>query len=159
VTRAWYGILASAPVLSYGALTVSAAPARAASTITAQVTNLLAVAGPATVLLLVNGQAVDAQVVSLAASGTATVTFRHVFDSAGSYTVAVGSQTATAAIAEPPVDPLVYGLGIGLLVVGLAVGAVVGIMISRRRKRPPAMGMEKEETKPADEELPPEENL
>jgi len=160
VTRAWYGILASAPVLSYGSLTVAAAPARSASTITVQVTNLLAVAGAATVVLLVNGQAVDAQVVSLAASGTAPVTFRHVFDAAGSYTVAVGSQTATAAIAEPPIEVWVLALAGGLLVVGLAVGAVVGRMMSRRRKRPPTTtGMEKEETKPADEELPPEENL
>jgi len=107
----------------------------------------------------VNGQAVDAQVVSIDASATKPVTFRHVFDSAGGYTVAVGSQTATAAISEQPIEVWVLALAGGLLVAGLAIGAVVGRMMSRRGKRPPAMGMEKEETKPADEELPPEENL
>jgi len=158
VTRAWYGILASAPVLSYASLAVTPALAGSASTITIAVTNQLAVAGPATVVLLVNGQAVDAQVVNLAASGSATVTFKRVFDTAGTYSVAVGDQTASTTISAPPQDLTVYAVGGGLLVVGLAIGAVVGLMMSRRRKRPPGMEM-KEETKPSEEELPPEENL
>lgn len=159
VTRAWYGILASAPVLSYASLAVTPAFAGSASTITLTVTNQLAVAGPATVVLLVNGQAVDAQAVNLAASGSATVTFKHVFDSAGTYSVAVGDQTTSATITDKPQDLTVYAVGGGLLVVGLALGAVVGLMMSRRGKRPPAMEMGKEETKPSEEELPPEENL
>lgn len=160
VIRAWYGILASAPVLSYASLTVTPAAAGSASTISVQVTNLLAVAGPATVVLLVNGQAVDAQAITLAASASATVTFKHVFDSAGSYAVAVGDQTATASIAAAPGPDLTtaYALGGGLLVVGLAVGAAIGILMSRRRKRPPAAEAmkEEEETKPSEEELPTE---
>jgi ABC-type transport system substrate-binding protein len=159
VTRAWYGILASAPVLSYASLAVAKDFAGSVSTITLTVTNQLAVAGPATVVLLVNGQAVDAQVVNLAASGSATVTFKHVFDTAGTYAVAVGDQTASTTIDPRPQDLTVYAVGGGLLVVGLALGAVVGLMMSRRRKRPPAMEMGKEETRPSEEELPPEENL
>ena len=98
--------------------------------------------------------------VTIAASGTATVTFKHVFDSAGSYTIGVGDQSTTASVvaAPGPDNTLAYALGGGLLVVGLAIGAVVGIMMSRRRKRPPTMAKE-DESKLADEELPPEENL
>jgi len=161
VTRAWYGILASAPVLSYASLAVTPAFAGAASTVTVSVTNVLPVGGAATVVLLVNGQAVDAQAITIGASGTATVTFKHVFDSAGSYTVAVGDQTATTAVsaAPGPDQTTTYALAGGLLVVGLAVGAVVGLMMSRRKKGPPPMEASKDDMKPADEELPSEENL
>ena len=73
--------------------------------------------------------------------------------------MAVGDQAASTVITAPPQDLTVYAVGGGLLVVGLALGAVVGLMMSRRRKRPPAMEMGKEETRPSEEELPPEENL
>ncbi|TLZ46196.1 MAG: hypothetical protein E6K19_01210 [Methanobacteriota archaeon] len=152
VIRAWYGIFASAPVLSYGALTVTPGPAGAASTISVPVTNQLAVGGESTVVLLVGGQAVAAQAITIGPSATMTVTFQHVFAQAGSYTVGVGDKTATASIGGPDMTTT-YALAGGLLAVGLAVGAVVGIIMSRRGKRPPGM------KKPADEELTPEDNL
>lgn len=152
VVRAWYGIVASRPVLTYSALSMTTARAAGQpSTITVTATNTLTVAGPATVTLIVDGVAVASKVITIAASGTQTVTFDHVFATAGDHTFAVGSQSGTAAIAAPPTVGFVeaYGLGLGLLVVGLALGAVVGLVLARRGK-PPAMPstMAEEEIKP-----------
>src|SRR5205807_1380556 len=74
------------------------------------------------------------------AGASQTVTFDQVFTAAGDHTVAVGTQSATATIAAPPVQGFVeaYGLSIGLLVAGLAVGAVVGIILARRGRPPGA---------------------
>jgi len=163
VIRAWYGVLAAAPVLSYSGLTVTAKQAGQASDIAVTVTNQLAVSGTATVTLMVGGQAVSAQEVSFGPSESKTVTFRYVFTQAGDFSVAVGDQTVTASIPAPPppsVDIAVYALAFGLLVVGLVVGAVVGLFMARRGKKPPtAVEEPTEETKPAEEELGPEEKL
>ncbi len=157
VTRAWYGILASAPVLSYASLSVTPAAAGSASTVTVQVTNTLPVAGPANVFLQVGGSTVAAQSITIGASATQTVTFSYVFTQAGSHDVAVGSQSVTTSIpaAPGPDNTLAYGLGGGLLVVGIAVGAAVGIMMSRR-KRPPKTS---KEGQASEEELSSDENL
>ena len=163
IIRAWYGVLASGPVLAYSALTVTPKQAGQASDIVVTATNQLPISGTATVTLMVGGQTAMAQEVAFAASESKTVTFRYVFTQAGDFSVAVGGQTGTASIPAapaPPVDVLVYALSIGLLVVGLVVGAVVGMMMARRGKKPPT-GMEEpmEQAKPAEEELGPEEKL
>jgi ABC-type transport system substrate-binding protein len=147
VIRAWFGVLASGPVLEYQTITVAPAPAGQASRVTVTVHNLLPVAGTATVQLLVDGTAQAAKVVSVAADGTATVTFDYVFGAAGNYQVTVGTQSTTAAVPAAPGPDLVssLGLGVGLLVVGLAVGAVVGILLGRRGKKPPMMEEQKGE--------------
>jgi hypothetical protein len=158
VTRVWYGVMASAPVLSYGALTVTPGFAGKASTIAVPVTNQLSVPGTATVVLLVGGQAVAAQQISIGASAATTVTFQYVFAQPGSYALTVGDETATATIAAESADnTFAYAVGGGLLVVGLAAGAVVGILMARRGKRPPGMG--KDGSKPSEEEMTPEDNL
>jgi len=157
IARAWYGIMASPPVLSYGAPSITAKAAGEASTITVQVTNQVPVAGTTTVLLTVDGAVVAAQTISIGASASQTVTFQYVFANPGDYQVGVGGQTATASIqaAVKPVDILTaYGIPIGLLVVGLVVGAAVGLMLRKRGKRPPGTEM-----KATEEELGPEENL
>jgi len=157
VTRAWYGILASAPVLSYASLSVAPAAAGSASTMTVQVTNTLPVAGPANVFLQVDGSTVAVQSITIGASATQTVTFSYVFTQSGSHDVAVGSESATTSIpaAAGPDNTLAYALGGGLLVVGIAVGAAIGIMMGRRR-RPPKMS---KEGQASEEELPSDENL
>ena len=157
ITRAWYGILATAPVLSYASLSVTPVAAGSASTVTVQVTNTLPVAGPANVFLQVDGSTVAAQSITIGASATQTVTFSYVFTQSGSHDVAVGSQSATASIpaAPGPDNTLAYALGGGLLVVGIAVGAAVGIMMSRR-KRPPKTS---KEGQASEEELSSDENL
>src|SRR5207253_2072629 len=53
IARAWYGIMASPPVLSYATPTVTANAAGTASTISVVVTNQVPVAGTTTVLLTV----------------------------------------------------------------------------------------------------------
>ncbi len=153
VVRAWYGIVASRPVLSYGALTVSPGRVGDKSTISLSVTNTLTVAGPATVTLLIDGVAVASKDITIGAGASQTVTFDQVFTTAGDHTVAVGTQSATATIAAPPVQGFVeaYGLSIGLLVAGLAVGAVVGIILARRGRPPAAQAtMAEEEMKPGE---------
>jgi ABC-type transport system substrate-binding protein len=159
--RAWYGIMVAQPVLSYATPAVTKDYAGKPSTITVTVTNTLAVAGNATVLLLVGGQAVAAQVISIGALASQPVTFSYVFASAGDYQVTVGDKTTAVTIqAQPPV-PLgfleSYGWIVGL-VAGLVVGAIVGwVLLSRRGKKPPAMEASKEEdTKPSEEELGPD---
>jgi len=154
IVRAWYGIVASRPVLSYGTLTVNPGRVGDKSTISLSVTNTLTVAGPATVTLLVDGVAVASKDITIGAGASQTVTFDQVFTTAGEHTVAVGTQSATAAIAAPPVQGFVeaYGLSIGLLVAGLAVGAVVGIILARRGRPPGAVQatMAEEEMKPGE---------
>jgi len=161
VLRAWYGVLATAPVLSYASLAVTEQPAGQATEITVSVTNTLAVAGTTTVVLLVNGQAVAAQQITIGASATQTVRFRHVFDQAGDYQVAVGSQSATATVPAPTVVGAdfvaTYGLGLALLVVGLIVGVVIGMFLKGRGKKPSPMRELGEKMAPAEEELAPTE--
>jgi len=160
--RGWYGYVASPPVVTYGTPTVDAKVAGTASTITASVTNTLAVAGSAPVTLYVDAAAVATQTVNLTSLGTATVTFTYVFATAGPHTVAVGTSSTTASIPPPPPVDLtaLYALAGGLLVVGLVVGVVVGRMMSRGRKPPKSSGMMDEpKGGQAEEELPPEENL
>lgn len=148
ILRAWYGVLASAPVLTYGTITVTPAQVGQVSKVSIPVTNALAVAGSATVTLVVDGVAVASQVIAIDASATKTVTFDHVFDTAGTRTVAIGTQSTTAVIPAVPPPPLDV-LAIGLLVVGLVAGAVVGIVLGRRRKPTAAEGsMMEEELKP-----------
>ncbi len=163
IIRAWYGVLAAAPVLAYSGLTVTAKQVGQATDVAVTVTNQLPVAGTATVTLTVGGQPVSAQEVAFAASESKSVVFHYVFTQSGDFSVGVGGQTGTASIPAAPgpgVDALVYGLSIGLLIVGLVVGLVIGRMMARRGKRPPT-GMEEsmEESKPAEEELGPEEKL
>src|SRR2546422_726884 len=159
IARAWYGIMASPPVLSYATPTVTAKEAGQASTISVVVTNQVPVGGTATVLLTVDGNVVAAKTITIGASATQTVTFDYVFQQSGTYTVGVGGQTASAAI-QAHITPTDYTWLI-TLIAGLAVGAVVGVLALRMRgKRPP--GMEAETgagPKPSEEELPPEENL
>ena len=159
IARAWYGIMASPPVLSYATPTVTAKEAGQASTISVVVTNQVPVGGTATVLLTVDGNVVAAKTITIGASATQTVTFDYVFQQSGTYTVGVGGQTASAAI-PAHITPTDYTWLI-TLIAGLAVGAVVGVLALRMRgKRPP--GMEAETgagPKPSEEELPPEENL
>ncbi|HLQ42385.1 MAG TPA: ABC transporter substrate-binding protein, partial [Thermoplasmata archaeon] len=68
--RGWFGYVASPPVVTYGTPTVTAAEVGSASTITATVTNTLAVAGSAPVTLYVDGAAVAVQTVNLTSLGT-----------------------------------------------------------------------------------------
>jgi len=156
IARAWYGIMASPPVLSYATPTVTANAAGTASTISVVVTNQVPVAGTTTVLLTVGGTVVAAKTISIGASASQTVAFDYVFTTAGSYQVGFGNQVVTATIPAPPptpVDALVtYGLPIGLLVAGLVVGLAVGVVLRRRRKGPPGMEAEKG-TKSTEEEL------
>lgn len=145
VVRSWYGVQASRPVLEYQSISVTPAPAGQASEVSVTVRNLLGVAGVATVEILVDGQTVAAQVISIGADATATVAFDYVFAAAGSYQVASGSRTTTASIAAPPGDLVgTVGLGVGLLVVGVIVGTVFGMMLARRGRKPPAMTSEEE---------------
>lgn len=167
--RGWYASIASPPVVTYGAPSVTAHEAGTASTITATVTNTLPIAGSTTVWLFVDNKSVASQDVTLTASGTATVTFSYVFPTSGTHYVTVGDQSTTASIPAPtgpgptPVDNTgLYALAAGLLVVGLVVGAVVGMMMGRRGKRPPTAAEMPEEPKTegkAEEELPPEDKL
>lgn len=164
--RGWFAYIASNPVLSFSNIAVNAAVTGSPSTITVTATNSLAVAGTTTAWLLIDGNATVAQVVSIGASGSKTLTFSYVFTTTGAHTVAVGSSSTTANIvAPPPADQtLAYALAGGLLVVGLVVGAVLGLMMSRRGKKPPTSAPEETETpsgtpKPAEEELGPDEQL
>jgi ABC-type transport system substrate-binding protein len=165
VMRAWFGVMALNPILSYGdTITPNVAPAGSDSTFTVTVTNQVAVAGTATVLLTIDGATVAAQQVSLTASqANVPVTFHYVFTSAGSHTVGIGTASYTASVPAAPstFDPgTAYALAIGLLVVGVVVGVLVGMLLARRRKKPTmAMPEEPTEAKPAEEELPPEDKL
>jgi hypothetical protein len=136
VLRAWFGVVASHPVLRVDSITVAPKPAGQASTISVTVTNLLAVAGPATVVVSVAGNPVAAQVISIGSSASMTVELKHAFATSGSYTVTSGSQSAAAVVPAAPGADL--GLGIGLMIVGLIIGAVLGIVIVRMRKGPSA---------------------
>jgi hypothetical protein len=160
IARAWYAIMASPPILSYAVPTVTAKPAGSASTISVVVTNQLPVAGTATVLLTVGGTVVAATTITIGASATQTVTFDYVFEKAGTYQVGAGGQVASAAIPAPPALPADYTWLI-TLIGGLAVGAVVGILVLRMRgKRPPGTEAGRgAEPKSAEEELGSEENL
>lgn len=164
VMRAWFGVMALNPILTYSSITPSVAAVGSDSTFTVTVTNQVAVAGVSTVLLVVDNTTVAAQQVSVAADGQATVTFHHVFTSAGSHAVAIGTATYTANVpaATSVLDTTTaYALAIGLLVVGIVAGVLVGMMLARRRKKP-TMAMPEEtpaESKPAEEELPPEDKL
>jgi len=163
--RAWYSYIASLPVATYSTPAVTANTAGSNSTITATVTNTLPVSGTITVWLYVNGQPVMSKQVTLSSSGTATVSFSYAFANPGTYNVQVGSSSlASVSIVAPPltgVDPLVaYGLAGGLLVVGVVLGVVLGMMMSRRRKPPTVSAEEpKEPGKAAEEELGPDEQL
>ena len=166
VMRAWFGIMALNPVLSYGSITPDVKAVGSESTFTVTVTNLVQVGGTATVILLVDNTTVSAQQVTLTAGGNAPVTFHHVFASTGNHVVTIGTATYTANV--PPAiggidTTTAYALAIGLLVVGVVVGVLVGMMLSRRRKKP-SMAMPEDtgpstESKPAEEELPPEDKL
>lgn len=169
VIRTWFGVMAATPVLTYGAISANVGQAGSASTISLDVTNTLPIAGPVTVYLIVDNATVAAKSLSMASLGTSSVTFSYVFASAGPHTVSVGTAVKTLSVPSPPsaLDLLTaYGLAGGLLVVGLVVGALVGIFLSRRRKQPP-VAMPEEETSPggtggappAEEELGPEEKL
>jgi len=69
------------------------------------------------VWLAIDGNNSVAQVVTIDASGSKTLTFSYVFANAGSHTVAVGSQSTSVDIsaAAPPDNTLLYGLAIALL--------------------------------------------
>ncbi len=160
--RGWLAYVASDPVLTYSGLSVTKKGlAGSASTITVTVTNTLPVAGTTTVWLSIDGNKSVAQVVSIDASGSKALTFSYVFADAGSHTVAVGTQSTSVDIqAPPPVDnTLLYALAIALLVVGVVAGVVVGMMLARRGKKPPTSAPEDTGTKPAEEEIGPEEQL
>src|SRR5256712_473351 len=159
IARAWYGIMASPPVLSYATPTVTAKEAGQASTVSVVVTNQVPVGGTATVLLTVDGNVVAAKTITIGASATQTVTFDYVFQQSGTYTVGVGGQTASAAI-PAHITPTDYTWLI-TLIAGLAAGAGGGVPALRPRgERPPGMGAETGAgAKPSGEELPPEENL
>lgn len=164
--RGWFAYIASNPVLSFSGIAVTPAVTGSPSTITVTAANTLAVAGTSTVWLSIDGNNTVAQVVNFGASQSKTLTFSYVFTTTGSHAVAVGSQSTTVSIsAPPPVDmTLAYALAGGLLVVGLVVGAVLGLMMSRRGKKPPTSAPEEPESpgetpKPAEEELGPDEQL
>ena len=164
--RGWYAYIASNPVLTYSNIAVTPAVTGSPSTITVTATNTLAVAGTTTAWLSIDGNNSVAQVVTMTASGSKTLTFSYVFTTTGAHTVAVGSASTTVTIAAPPPADmtLAYALAGGLLVVGLVVGAVLGLMMSRRGKKPPTSAPEEPETpsgteKPAEEELGPGEQL
>jgi len=159
--RGWYSYVASPPVVTYGTPSVTVAQAGSSSTITATVTNTLNVAGSAPVTLVVDNVSVATQSVSLAALGSATVTFNYVFPTEGAHTVTVGTSSTTVNVPAQPIPLTLYALAGGLLVVGLVVGVVVGRMMSRGKKPPKASGMMQEPSAggQAEEELPPEENL
>jgi hypothetical protein len=159
--RGWFAYVASDPVLTYSGLSITKGLAGSASTIVVTVTNTLAVAGTTTVWLSIDGNNSVAQVVSIAASGSKALTFSYVFTDAGSHTVAVGTQSTSVDIqaAPPPDNTLLYALAIALLVVGVVAGVVVGMMLARRGKKPPTSAPEDTGTKPAEEEIGPEEQL
>jgi len=164
--RAWFAYIASNPVLTFSGLSVNKAVTGSPSTITVTAQNTLAVAGTTTVWLSIDGNNSVAQVATFTASQSKTLTFTYVFTTTGDHQVAVGSQSTTVTIgsAPPPDQTLAYALAGGLLVVGLVVGAVLGLMMSRRGKKPPTSAPEEPETpsgtaKPAEEELGPDEQL
>jgi hypothetical protein len=159
VIRAWYGAMASDPVLTYGAITAAVQPAGSASTFSLQVNNTLAVAGTVTVLMKVGNTVVAAQQVAVGSAATAQVRFSYVFAAPGTYTVQIGSQTSSVTVPSQDVTAS-YVLGGGLLVAGLAVGAVVGLLLARRRKPPTTtaetpMERSPEESKEPEDELGP----
>src|SRR5439155_8165685 len=160
IIRAWYGVMAANPILTYGTITPTLALSGSTSTFTATVTNTLAVAGTAPVSFSVDNQTIATKQVSVDASGTASVTFSYVFPTSGSHVVTIGTQSTTVSIAEP-VPVVLYALAGGLLIAGLVVGVVIGRVMGRRRK-PPASSMEelpRDEPKSAEEELRPDEQL
>ncbi len=164
--RGWFAYIASNPVLAFSNIGVTPAVTGSPSTITVTATNTLAVAGTSTVWLTIDGNNTVAQVVTFSASQAKTLTFSYVFTTAGTHAVAVGTASTTTTIANPPPADLTlaYALAGGLLVVGLVVGAVLGLMMSRRGKKPPTMAPEEPEKpsetpKPAEEELGPDEQL
>src|SRR3989475_7640690 len=160
IIRAWYGVMAANPILTYGTITPTPAQAGSTSTFTATVTNTLAVAGTAPVSFSVDNQTIATKQVSVDASGTASVTFSYVFPTSGSHVVTIGTQSTTVSIAEP-VPVVLYALAGGLLIAGLVVGVVIGRVMGRRRK-PPASSMEelpRDEPRSAEEELRPAEQL
>ena len=161
IIRAWYGVMAANPILTYGTITPTPAQAGSTSTFTATVTNTLAVAGTASVSFSVDNQTIATKQVSVDASGTATVSFSYVFPTSGSHVVTIGTQSTTVSIAEPPAPVALYALAGGLLVAGLVVGVVVGRVMGRRRK-PPTSSMEelpRDEPRSAEEELKSEDQL
>jgi hypothetical protein len=166
VIRAWFGVIALNPILSYGTITPTLAIAGQASAFSTTVTNTLPVAGTATVLLVVDNVTVGAKTVTLTALGTATVTFSYVFTSPGQHAVTIGTQSIQANVQPGPAtldQTLAYGIAGGLLVAGLVVGAVVGLLLSRRGKKPPRAKPEETEspkgTAPSEEELEPGDEL
>lgn len=162
---AWFGVMVTGPVLTYGAISATMGAAGSTSTFTTTVTNTVPVGGTATVNLVVNNATVGTQVITIGPSGSQSVSFSYVFASAGNYAVSIGTQNYAASVgaAQPTgFSPEALTLSIVLLVVGLVVGVLVGIMMSRRGKKPaPAMPEETETPgeKPAEEELPTEDKL
>jgi ABC-type transport system substrate-binding protein len=161
--RGFFGYIASPPVVTYGAPTVTAKQAGQASTITVTVTNTLNIAGSVPVSLVVDNATVATQTVNLPAGGSATVTFTYAFPTAGSHTVSVGGSSTTASIPAPPAadQTVLYALAGGLLVVGLVVGVVVGRMMGRGGKPPKGSGPSDSPkgSGQSEEELAPEDNL
>jgi ABC-type transport system substrate-binding protein len=155
--RGWYALVASPPVLTYSALSATAAQTGQPSTITVAAQNTLAVSGNQTVWLTVDGNVVAGQTVSFGPNQQKTVTFTWVFSSAGSHTIAVGSQSTTTTISSVPAPDVTwaYALGGGLLVAGIVVGAIFGILLGRRRKPPTSMpgSSPGESGKPTEEEI------
>lgn len=163
--RAWFGVMVTGPVLTYGAISATVATAGSASTFSSTVTNTMPVGGTATVTLVVDNVTVGSQVVTIGASGTASVTFNYVFASAGTHQVNIGTAGYSASVPAPSPSGFsteAITLSIVLLVVGLVAGVVVGMMLARRGRKPtPAMPEESgtPAEPPAEEELPSEEKL
>src|SRR5207245_5584500 len=107
IARAWYGIMASPPVLSYATPTVTAKEAGQASTVSVVVTNQVPVGGTATVLLTVDGNVVAAKTITIGASAKQSVTVDYVFQQSGPYTVGVAGQTAGAG-SQAHINPTAY---------------------------------------------------
>src|SRR5256886_14963346 len=89
-TRAWYGVMASAPVVTYSVPSVFAQVPGKASTINVTLTNTLPVAGTVTVALAVDGTTAAVQTGSTPSPGTKQAGFTYAFAQSGSHTVASG---------------------------------------------------------------------
>ena len=100
-------------------------------TISAKATNSSIAAGPYTVVLKLNDEAVDRKTITLSAGESQTLTFTVTKDAAGTYTIDVNGLTGSLVVSKPMTQALIWGLvGGGVCLVLVAVGV---ILVRRRR--------------------------
>jgi len=102
-------------------------------TITVTLDNTGELIGTETVELYVNDVLEDSNTTSVAGGGTDTVTFQVTKDTAGTYTVEAGGETATFTVTEPEPEP--SGFPWTYAIVGVVIVAVAAYMYMQQQKK------------------------